>query len=223
MKLPRRVLFAGAHCDDIELVAGGLLAELCLGQNREVGVLVFSDHRGVVDDATAARAEQEFRENLARLESETARRVRNHTAFMLPACRGAFEAERGRIYAALEELRGDYDCVVTHQPLETNQDHAQVACEAQRVFKAHATLLGGEFPSNDLGQFVPHVYVELSERALELKVAMIDHYSSQKFGGRPYFDADTVRGLARMRGSQIRARAAEAFTVAARAIVRTGS
>lgn len=220
MKLPGRVLFVGAHCDDIELFAGGLLAELCLEGQHQVGVLVFSDHRGVLDDAAAAQAQSEFRANLELLESETGARVLNHTGFMLPACRGAFEAERGRIYAAMEELRGDYDCVVTHQPLETNQDHAQVAREAQRVFKAHATLLGGEFPSNDLGQFVPQIYVELRKHALDLKVVMVDRYGSQKFGGRPYFDADAVRGLARVRGSQIRAGAAEAFTVSARAIVR---
>ncbi|MEI8256661.1 MAG: hypothetical protein WCJ30_13385, partial [Deltaproteobacteria bacterium] len=55
MILPPRVLFVGAHCDDIELIAGGLLFACCAARKR-VGVLVFSDHRGVVDDTTAALA-----------------------------------------------------------------------------------------------------------------------------------------------------------------------
>jgi LmbE family N-acetylglucosaminyl deacetylase len=219
LNLPERILFIGAHCDDIELCAGGLLARACFAQRR-VGVLVFSDHRGVLDDATAARAQGEFRENLAWLREESRADVRDHSARMLPACRGAFESERGALYAAMEALRDDYDLVVTHAPSDTNQDHRQVAQEAARVFKAHATLLGGEFPNNDLGGFKPRVYVALSARDVEAKVRMVTHYRSQDFGGRPYVDGDLVRALAHVRGSQIRESAAEAFAVAGRIVVR---
>jgi LmbE family N-acetylglucosaminyl deacetylase len=220
MKLPARVLFVGAHCDDIELFAGGLLARSCFGGSERVGVLVFSDHRGVVSDERAARARAEMRENLAWLATETGRPILDHSDAMLPACHGAFERERARIYGAIEALRDDYDLVVTHPPSDTNQDHAQVAEEVARVCKAHASVLAGEFPSNDLGDFRPEVFVALDERALAAKVRMIGRYESQRFGGRPYFDADAVTGLARTRGAQIRARAAEAFQILARAIVR---
>jgi LmbE family N-acetylglucosaminyl deacetylase len=219
--LPERVLFVGAHCDDIELFAGGLLAELCYRRTHQLGVLVFSDHRGVVSDATATLAREEFAGNLAFLSADSGARLVDHTSLLLPACRGAFEAERGQIYAALEGLRNDYDLVVTHAASDTNQDHAQVAAEAARVFKAHATLLGGEFPSNDLGGFTPQVFVALSGRALSAKVRLISAYSSQRFGDRPYFDEGAIRGLARVRGSQLREEAAEAFTVMGRVIVRT--
>lgn len=227
MILPERVLFVGAHCDDIELFAGGLLAELCLGglgAGHRVGVLVFSDHRGVVDDARAHAAREEMRANLAllgRLAAEGGRAPVDHTELLLPACRGAFEAERGAIYAALESLRDRYDLVVTHAPTDSNQDHAQVAAEAMRVFKAHASLLGGEFPSNDLGDFRAQLFVPISPRALDAKVRMIGAYASQRFGGRPYFDEGAIRGLARMRGGQIREEAAEAFAVTGRLIART--
>jgi LmbE family N-acetylglucosaminyl deacetylase len=220
VKLPERILFVGAHCDDIELCAGGLLAKACFAGSR-VGVLVFSDHRGVLDDATAERAHRELLDNLAWLRTESGTEIRDHSGAMLPACRGAFEAERGRLYAALEALRDAYDLVVTHAATDTNQDHRQVAAEAARVFKAHATLLAGEFPNNDLGGFTPQVYVALSARELEAKARMVAHYRSQDFGGRPYVDADVVRALARLRGSQIREAAAEAFAVAARVVVRS--
>jgi hypothetical protein len=117
---------------------------------------------------------------------------------MLPACRGAFQSERGALYAAMEALRDDYDLVVTHAPTDTNQDHRQVAEEAARVFKAHASLIGGEFPNNDLGGFSPQIYVSLSAREIEAKVGMLARYRSQDFGGRPYLDGEMVRALARL-------------------------
>ncbi len=219
MNLPERILFVGAHCDDIELIAGGLLARACFA-GRRVGVLVFSDHRGVLDDQAAARAREELSENLQWLSAESGTAVRDHCESMLPACQGAFQSERATLYAAMEALRADYDLVVTHVPTDTNQDHRQVAEEAARVFKAHATVLGGEFPNNDLGDFAPQVYVGLSPREVAAKVRMVEHYRSQDFGGRPYIDGEVVRALARVRGSQIRAPAAEAFAVVGRVVVR---
>ncbi len=219
MRLPQRVLFVGAHCDDIELLAGGLLS-LTLRTEREVGVMVFSDHRGVTSDAAAEQAHREFRENMAWLAERTGRDVTDHSGEMMPACQGVFQAERGRIYSQLEALVAHYDLVVTHPASDTNQDHQQVAAEVVRVFKAHATVLGGEFPSNDLGRFRSQVLVPLEEADLDAKVRMVRAYVSQRFGGRPYFEAAAVRGLAAVRGSQIRAAAAEAFEVMGRVIVR---
>jgi LmbE family N-acetylglucosaminyl deacetylase len=219
VKLPDRVLFIGAHCDDIELIAGGLLARACYAGSR-VGVLVFSDHRGIISDAAAARARGEFRENLEWLGRESGATVRDHSDAMLPACRGVFQSERGVLYAAMEELRDEYDLVVTHAPTDTNQDHRQVAEEAARVFKAHATLLAGEFPNNDVGGFTPRIYVALAAREIDAKVRMIAAYRSQDFGGRPYVDGSVARALAVVRGSQIRAAAAEAFDVLGRIVLR---
>lgn len=220
MKLPDRILFVGAHCDDIELIGGGLLARACFA-GRRVGVLVFSDHRGIVDEGGADAARQELLDNLSWLRSESAGDIHDHSGRMLPACQGAFESERGALYAAMEALRDDYDLVVTHVSTDTNQDHRQVAQEAARVFKAHTTLLGGEFPNNDLAGFTPQVYVALAAREVEAKVRMVERYRSQDFGGRPYLSGDVVRALARLRGSQIRETAAEAFAVAGRVVVRT--
>lgn len=181
--------------------------------------MVFSDHRGIVDDATADQARAEFTANVESLRGESGCHLRDHSADMMPACRGEFEAQRGLLYAALEAVRSEYDMVVTHAPSDTNQDHRQVAAEVRRVFKAHATVLGGEFPNNDLGEFTPQVYVTLAGRDLETKVRLVTRYRSQDFGGRPYLDADLVRALAKLRGSQIRAAAAEAYAVIGRIVV----
>ena len=219
MKLPSSVLFVGAHCDDIELLAGGLLSRVCRSGSR-VGVIVFSDHRGVIAAEEAARAWAEFSANMAWLEARTNHTITDHTDFLLPACSGAFEAERGRIYSALEQLRNDYELVVTHPFHDTNQDHRQVAQEVARVFKAHATVLGGEFPNNDLGDGRLEVYVPLEPEDVEAKAHFVSSYVSQQFGGRPYLDENVVQALAMVRGSQVRERYAEAFFVLSRVIVR---
>lgn len=219
MKLPRRLLFVGAHCDDVELLAGGLLARAC-EERLEVGVLALSDHRGVLPDALAAQSREEMRANLAWLAKETGTEIVDHSASMLGACDGSFAARRGEIYAAMERLRDAYDLVITHAPGDTNQDHRQVSDEARRVFKAHASVLGGEFPNDDVGDFRASVYVSLSSFAIDAKARMIEAYASQRRDGRPYLDGEVVRSLARVRGSQIRADAAEAFEIVARTIVR---
>ncbi|HRI70456.1 MAG TPA: PIG-L family deacetylase [Polyangium sp.] len=219
MKLPSSVLFVGAHCDDIELLAGGLLSRVCRSGMR-VGVLVFSDHRGVITPDAAAQARAEFRANIAWLATRTNHAITDHTDLLLPACSGAFEAERGRIYSALERLRSDYALVVTHPFHDTNQDHQQVAQEVARVFKAHSTVIAGEFPNNDLGDGRLEVYVPLEPEDVEAKVHLVSSYASQRFGGRPYLDENVVRALATLRGSQVRERSAEAFFVLSRVIVR---
>jgi LmbE family N-acetylglucosaminyl deacetylase len=210
MKLPDRLLFVGAHCDDIELFAGGLIAKACrLG--RRVGVLAFSDHRGVVTEEQAAQAQREFHENVAWLQSQFGASIQNHSERFIPACCGHFESERGALYKALEALRDAYDLVITHSATDTNQDHQQVASEAARVFKSHCSLWAGEFPSNDLGDFSPQVFVALEPEDLNAKVKLVSNYRSQQFDGRPYFDEAVIRGLAAVRGAQIRTAAAEAF------------
>jgi LmbE family N-acetylglucosaminyl deacetylase len=217
--LPGRILFVGAHCDDVELVAGGLLFECCASK-KKVGVLVFSDHRGVVGDAPAAQSRAELTANLQWLGHATGTFPVDHTDVMLRACRGEFESRRDEVYAALERLRDAYDLVVTHGSGDTNQDHKQVYVEVVRVFKAHASVWGGEFPNNDVSGFAPSVFVSLQPAAVDAKVRMVERYASQRFGGRPYLDASVLRSLARVRGSQIREEAAEAFEIAARVVVR---
>lgn len=219
MHLPDRILFVGAHCDDIELMAGGLLGIACRSK-KNVGVLVFSDHRGVVDEEAAARAREELHQNIEWLSGETGAEIADHSERWLPACQGSFEAERARIFAAMESLRDRYDMVVTHAAGDTNQDHRQVAIEARRVFKAHTTVLGGEFPANDVGTFRPQVFVALDDGDLDAKVTLIGRYASQRRSHRPYLEERVIRGLAAVRGSQVQAGAAEAFEVLTRVVVR---
>jgi LmbE family N-acetylglucosaminyl deacetylase len=218
MNLPERILVVGAHCDDIELLAGGLLARACR-EMRTVSVLVFSDHRSVLSGRDARLARSEMRANVATLASAGAPIV-DLTERLLGACNGDFDRERACIYAAMEAVRDRVDLVITHSLSDTNQDHQRVAQEAVRVFKAHATLLAGEFPNNDVGGFRAQVYVALEKEDVEAKAAMVERYESQKRHGRPYLDGGLISAQARSRGAQVREPFAEAFEVLGRLIVR---
>ncbi|MBX3731156.1 MAG: PIG-L family deacetylase [Verrucomicrobiae bacterium] len=219
MKLPSSLLFVGAHCDDIELIAGGLLNLACRTKLR-VGLLVFSDHRGVLSKARANQARREMLTNINWLRETTSAQIVDHTTLLMPACQGIFEQKRSTIYSTLEALRDHYDLIITHPITDTNQDHVQVAAEAARVFKAHKSLLAGEFPNNDLGKSPPDVYVPLAEQDVLAKIRLVTSYRSQVLDGRPYLDGNVVRALACVRGSQIRHAHAEAFSVLGRILVR---
>ena len=131
VKLPERILFVGAHCDDVELFAGGLLARACFAAQACRRARLQRPSRRARRSRGGAGAGASSLDNLAWLRAESGTDVRDHCGSMLPACRGAFEAERGKLYAAMEALRDDYDLVVTHAPTDTNQDHQQVAKEAR--------------------------------------------------------------------------------------------
>ncbi|MGE0323162.1 MAG: PIG-L deacetylase family protein [Polyangiaceae bacterium] len=218
MKLPERLLFVGAHCDDIELFAGGLLTRAC-SEGKRVGVLVCSDHRGVLSEAEALRARGEFHENLAMLRGLGPCQLQDHSRLWWTACQGQFQRERAALYAALEAIRVDYDWVISHAPSDTNQDHQQVAQEVIRCCKATCSVLAGEFPYDDVGGFTPQVFVRLTAEQLSRKVTLIQRYESQRINGRPYLAETAIRGLAQSRGAQVSSDAAEAFQIAARVIV----
>jgi hypothetical protein len=99
--LPGRVLFVGAHCDDIELIAGGLLARACFS-GRRVGTLVFSDHRGVVADTVAAQARAEFQGGPTGCAPN--RQASATTEGDVAGVSGRLESQRSGLYAAMEAV-----------------------------------------------------------------------------------------------------------------------
>lgn len=204
-----RVLFVGAHADDVELFAGGLLAKLAR-TGSALKTLTFSSHRGVTDHVAAAK---EHRANIASL-GPTA----SCTLLDLGACTtGAtgFQAKRGLVYAEIDNAvrTFDPDLVVTHLPSDTNQDHQQVADEVNRACKGLTSIVYGEYPLNDLGTFQPQMFVELTRDDVDRKIQLIRGYESQYAPHRKYFDPDVWFGLAKVRGAQIGVDYAEAFQV----------
>ena len=126
---------------------------------------------------------------------------------------GLFPYQGDEIKAWLEDVRArvDPDVVLTHRGSDAHQDHREVCELTWNLFRDHL-ILEYEIPKwdGDLGR--PNLYVPLTAAALERKIELLHaHFGTQR--SKQWFDAETFRGLARLRGMECRApeRYAEAF------------
>jgi LmbE family N-acetylglucosaminyl deacetylase len=197
------VLCLGAHADDIEIGAGGtLLSWIASGIRLRAHWCVLSaiGQRGAESEASAT----------AFLAGATSSRVQ------LGQFKDSFFPYQGaKIKAWLEALKAEVepDVILTHSRNDAHQDHREVCQLTWNLFRNHL-ILEYEIPKwdGDLGQ--PNLYMPLTASVLERKVELLlEHFSTQRSKG--WFDAETFRSLARLRGMECRApeRFAEAFTL----------
>jgi LmbE family N-acetylglucosaminyl deacetylase len=101
------------------------------------------------------------------------------------------------------------DLILTHYRDDRHQDHRVISDLTWNTFRDHL-ILEYEIPKydGDLGQ--PNVYVPLEDDTVEAKVNdLLEGFASQR--SRHWFDAETFRGLMRLRGMECASRYAEAF------------
>jgi LmbE family N-acetylglucosaminyl deacetylase len=198
---PLSVLCLGAHADDIEIGAGGTILEwIAAGIRLDVNWCVMS--------ATGIRAEEASASAEAFLHGAADARVE-----LAAFTDSQFPNESGEIKAWLNDLRARVqpDVILTHRGDDAHQDHREINQLTWNVFRNHL-ILEYEIPKwdGDLGQ--PSLYVPLSAAIMERKVELLlTHFGSQR--SKDWFDAETFRSLARLRGMECRAldRCAEAF------------
>jgi LmbE family N-acetylglucosaminyl deacetylase len=198
---PRRVLCLGAHCDDIEIGCGGTLLRW-LEERPELEV------RWVVFSSDARRA-AETRASAARFLAREPDKC-----LQLHEFRDGFLPYHGaEVKQEFERLKGEYapDVVFTHYRHDLHQDHRLVSELTWNTFRG-PLVLEYEIPKwdGDLGQ--PNAFVPLAERQLAKKIEiLLAEYATQR--GKSWFEPETFRSLARLRGMEIAAqeRYAEAF------------
>jgi LmbE family N-acetylglucosaminyl deacetylase len=105
------------------------------------------------------------------------------------------------------------DLVFTHGRSDAHQDHRLVSELTWNLFRDQL-ILEYEIPKwdGDLGR--PNVYAALSGETLSRKIELLKkHFATQR--SKDWFDDETFRGLARLRGMECRAPDgyAEAFSV----------
>jgi LmbE family N-acetylglucosaminyl deacetylase len=195
------VLCLGAHSDDIEIGAGGALLQwISAGVKLNVFWCVLS--------ARGEREHEARRSAAAFLAGATTAHI-EVTQFsdgFFPA-----EGEKIKIWFESLKLRVQPDLILTHRRDDAHQDHREVCRHTWSTFRDHL-VLEYEVPKwdGDFGQ--PNLYVPLSAEALERKIdLLIEHFGTQR--SKDWFDRDTFRGLARLRGMECRApeRFAEGF------------
>ena len=195
---PLSVLAIGAHPDDIEIGAGGILLSLAESQP---GLRA----RYVVLTGTPERQQE----------------ARNAARAFLPAAdlvvdlhdlpEGRLPAVWGEVKEAIEEVAQTCspDLIIAPGPGDAHQDHRTIAEIVPTVFRDRL-FLAYEIPKwdGDLGR--PPVYFPLPGAVARRKVELLHKcFPSQRH--RDWWDDEVFLGLARLRGMECRAPYAEAF------------
>jgi LmbE family N-acetylglucosaminyl deacetylase len=189
----------GAHPDDIEIGAGGLLLSLA-GQLSRVRYLVMT---GTQERHREARAAAYAFLPDADLDIT-----------LLDLREGRLPVDWARVKEAIESVASTEspDLVIAPSAADAHQDHRTIGEIVPTVFRDHLCL-GYEIPKwdGDLGLGRPAVYYPLAGEVARRKVELLHKcYPSQR--GRDWWDDEVFLGLARLRGVECRARYAEAFT-----------
>ena len=204
---PLSVLAIGAHPDDIEIGAGGLLLGLA---ERPLQA------RYVVLTGTTERHAE----------------ARNAAHAFMPGADltvDLFDLPEGRLPAVwaqakdiLEQVARSCspDVVIAPSAADAHQDHRTIGEIMPTVFRDQLSL-AYEIPKWDGDMRQPSVYVPMSVSVAQRKVELL-HKSFPSQLGRDWWDDEVFLGMARLRGMECRARYAEAFTCTKSVIVAGG-
>jgi LmbE family N-acetylglucosaminyl deacetylase len=202
MDRPLRLLCLGAHPDDLEIGCGGTVMALLAARPVECTWVVWSGD---------AERRREAEGAAARVLAGAARADVIVEAF--PDAR--FPALWSDLKDRFEALkRVGPDLILTHRRHDRHQDHRTVAELTWNTWRDHL-VLEYEIPKyeGDLGR--PNLYVPLDPSLVERKVGiLLESFATQR--SRSWFDAETFRGLMRLRGVECGASSgyAEAFDAA---------
>ncbi len=194
----RSLVAVGAHPDDIEIAAGGLLLSLAAAvPGLRVHYVLCS---GVPERQAEARAA---------------------AAAFLPGAEISFalhDLPDGRLPAHWDEVKDILhgaaveltpDLVVCPASNDAHQDHRLLAEQTPTVFRDQL-VLHYEIPKWDGDLARRNLYVPLTDDVARRKVELLHQcFPSQK--GRDWWDDEVFLGLARLRGMECRSRYAEAY------------
>jgi LmbE family N-acetylglucosaminyl deacetylase len=196
------------HTDDVELGCGGTIARFLEEGEVEIFVSVFSTAGDSVPKGFPITAlGSEFYEAMRILGVKRANlTVDDYSVRKL-------SYSRQEILEQLVRLRKSVDPDVVFLPSgqDLHQDHQTVYNEGVRAFK-EITMWGYELPWNTI-TFPTRGFVTLDERHIEKKWKALQAYKTQFALGRPYFSLDYIKGIATVRGLQVKSKYAEAFDV----------
>jgi LmbE family N-acetylglucosaminyl deacetylase len=192
------VLAIGAHPDDIEIGAGGMLLSLATGWP---GLLA----NYVVLTGTADRQTE------ARIAASSFLPATDLTIGLYDLPEGRLPAVWGQVKETLEQVAQSCspDIILAPSRRDAHQDHRTIGEIVPTVFR-DCLYLAYEIPKwdGDLGQ--PSIYLPLSPDMARRKVELLHKcFPSQR--GRDWWDDEVFLGLARLRGTECREPYAEAF------------
>ena len=196
----KSLLFLGAHPDDIELGCGAFLADLA-GQ-ADIFCMTFSNNKKNPDLQNLANEHYDSMHVLG---------LHDHQIGLGSYETRRFPDFRQELLQEMLELRKKYqpEIVFVNTPKDIHQDHQTLTEEATRAFRG-TTVLGYDVLRSSYG-FFPHFLAEISEKAVETKIAALSKYST--YADRYYFAPDIIRATAIRHGALAERPFAEGFDI----------
>jgi LmbE family N-acetylglucosaminyl deacetylase len=198
---PIKVLFLGAHSDDIEIGCGGTILELLSTHpNVQVAWVVFSSGRE--REAEARRSAALF------LGKAVTPRV-----IVMNFRDGFFPYEGAAIKEAFEQLKKDIDpdLIFTHYRQDRHQDHRTISDLTWNTWRGHL-ILEYEIPKYDGDLGAPNMFVPLRQETCARKIrTILDVFQTER--NKAWMSEDTFQAILRLRGVECAApeKFAEAF------------
>ena len=196
----KRVLFLGAHPDDIELGCGALLHHIV----RETDILcvTLSDNQKNPD---LRNVKEEHYVSMAILG------VPKEKIVFGPFTTRVFPDSRQEILEYFLKLRRDFqpDLIFVHSGQDIHQDHTTMTDEALRAFRG-ITVLGFDVVRSSYG-FFPHFLVEVTEEDVTKKIEALSQYETYR--DRYYFNAELTRSIMVRHGALAECPFAEGFDI----------
>lgn len=195
-----RVLFLGAHPDDIELGCGALLHHIV--RHTDVLCATLSDNQKN-PDLQNVRAEH--------YESMAVLGVPAEKIILGPFTTRVFHESRQDILEYFLRLRREFapDLIFVHSKQDVHQDHLTMTDEALRAFRG-ITVLGFDVVRSSYG-FFPHFLVEVTEEDVDKKIEALSKYETYR--DRYYFNNELTRSIMVRHGALAERPFAEGFDI----------
>jgi len=196
----KRVLFLGAHPDDIELGCGALLHHIVKQTN--VLCVTLSDNQKNPD---LKNVKDEHYEAMAVLG------VPKGKIILGPFVTRVFPDSRQEILEYFLKLRRDFDpdLIFVHSKQDVHQDHNTMTDEALRAFRG-ITVLGFDVVRSSYG-FFPHFLTEVTEEDVNKKIEALSKYETYR--DRYYFNSELTRSIMVRHGALAECPFAEGFDI----------
>jgi len=196
----RRLLFVGAHPDDIELGCGAFISQIA--DQADIICLTLSDNQKnpllknlVIEHFNSMAVLGIPKEKVLLDDFETRR----------------FPHFRQEILERLFQLNRSFkpEIVFVHSRADIHQDHQTVTEEALRAFRG-TTVLGFDVLRSSYG-FFPNFLVEVNESNVQNKLNALSEYKT--YTDKYYFDPEITRATLKRNGALAERPYAEGFDI----------
>jgi len=196
----KKVIFIGAHPDDIEIGAGALIADIANKTN--VICVTMSDNQ---KNPLLSNIVNELKNSMNVLG------VKSENVLIGEFETRRFPQARQEILEYLIHLNRTYepDIIFTHTKSDIHQDHATVTQEALRAFRGK-TVLGFDVIRSTYG-FFPNFLVEVTEEGVQKKIKSLSEYKT--YADKYYFSEEITKSTLIRNGALAERKYAEGFDI----------